>query len=134
MREKFARFMMGRNGPDEFTRALSFTACILVILNLFLSSITHGVLWIIALVLLIYCYFRMFSRNVYKRRAENAKYLQKVRRAKRAVSVRKDMWRQRKTYKFFKCPSCKSRLRVPKGKGRVRVVCRKCGNAFEKNT
>ncbi|MCD8240758.1 MAG: hypothetical protein LUB58_05210 [Oscillospiraceae bacterium] len=25
-------------------------------------------------------------------------------------------------------------LRVPRGKGRIRVTCRKCGNAFEKRT
>ena len=134
MRQKLARFMAGRNGPDQLTRFLSIIALILVILNLFIGGITRGVLWIAAIVLLVLCYWRMFSRNVYKRREENARYLKFENRVKRWFSVRRDMFRQRKTYKFFKCPSCRSILRVPKGKGRIRVVCRKCGNAFETKT
>ncbi len=46
----------------------------------------------------------------------------------------KDRFRQRKDYKFFRCPSCHTMLRVPKGKGKVRVVCRKCGTSFIKKT
>jgi DNA-directed RNA polymerase subunit RPC12/RpoP len=41
---------------------------------------------------------------------------------------------QRKTHRFYKCPSCKQRLRVPKGKGRISIRCSKCGTSFEKKT
>ena len=134
MRQRLARFMVGRNGADQLTRFVSITALVLVILNLFLGRKTHGVLWLVALALLVYCYWRMFSRNVRKRREENARYMQKEMAVRRWFGVRRDMFRQRKTHKFFKCPSCHSILRVPRGKGRIRVVCRKCGNAFETKT
>ncbi len=134
MRQRLARFMAGRNGADQLTRFVSIVALVLVILNLFIGRITRGVFWIIALVLLVYCYWRMFSKNVYKRREENARYMEKEMKVRRWFGVKKDIFRQRKTHKFFKCPSCHSVLRVPRGKGRIRVVCRKCGNAFETKT
>lgn len=134
MRERMARFMAGRNGADQLARFASILALVLVVLNIFIGGITRGVLWFAALVLLIYSYWRMFSKNVYKRREENARYMQKKMKIRRWFGVKRDMFRQRKTHKFFKCPSCRSILRVPRGKGRIRVVCRKCGNAFETKT
>ena len=38
MREKFYRFMIGRNGPDQLSRFLSYVALVLVVLNLFVRS------------------------------------------------------------------------------------------------
>ena len=46
----------------------------------------------------------------------------------------RERWSQRRDYKFFRCPSCRTLLRVPKGKGKIKVVCRKCGNSFIKKT
>ena len=46
----------------------------------------------------------------------------------------KERYSQRKDYKFFRCPSCHAMLRVPRGKGKVKVVCRKCGTSFVKKT
>ena len=76
----------------------------------------------------------MCSSDLYKRREENAKYLQRRTRFLSRFRGVKERWSQRKDYCFFKCPSCKSRLRVPRGKGKIRIVCRKCGTAFEKKT
>ena len=42
----------------------------------------------------------------------------------------KERWVQRKDYKFFSCPSCHTNLRVPRGKGKIKIVCRKCGTSF----
>lgn len=39
-----------------------------------------------------------------------------------------------KNYKYFHCPNCKQKLRVPRGKGKIRVTCSKCGTQFEKKT
>ena len=35
---------------------------------------------------------------------------------------------------FFRCPSCKEVVRVPRGKGKIRITCPRCGYAFEKKT
>ena len=123
--------MAGRNGADQFTRALTIVALVLVFANLFIRSGPLLVLW---LAIMGYAYFRMFSRNIARRREENARYLQLEYKVTSAVRDWWDRLRQRKDYAFFRCPECRAMLRVPRGKGRIRVTCRKCGNAFERKT
>jgi ribosomal protein L37AE/L43A len=77
-----------------------------------------------------YIYFRMFSRNLPRRREENGKFLRFWYRLSAAWKIRREKWVQRKDYKFFTCPSCKTTLRVPRGNGKIKIVCRKCGNSF----
>ncbi len=131
MREKFYRFMIGRNGADQLSRFLTYVALALIILNLFVGS---TVLWLLGLAALVWAYFRMFSKNVARRREENGKYLQLQYKLTQRFRDWRDRQKQRRDYVFFRCPSCKAMLRVPRGKGRIRVTCRKCGNAFEKRT
>lgn len=131
MREKFYRFMIGRNGPDQFSRFLSYVALAFVVLNLFVRS---SVLWLLAIAVLIYAYYRMFSRRVEQRRRENGWYLRQTYKVRTGFRNWRDRTRQRKDYVFFRCPSCRAMLRVPRGKGRIRVTCRKCGTAFERRT
>lgn len=134
MKQKFAKFMYGRYGMDELSKFISYLALALLIVSMLLGQSEKSVVFIIALVLLILTYFRAFSKNFEKRRAENMKYLSFKRPIAERSKLRRDMWSQRKEFKFFKCPSCKAVLRVPTGKGKVRIVCKKCGTAFEKKT
>ena len=130
MKEKLARFMIGRNGNDQLNRfLLGLALTLLVIAAIFknnFGSITH----IVVIALLAYAYFRMLSRNVNKRREENGKYIRARYQFSAAMRLRKEQWVQRKDYKFFTCPSCKTTLRVPRGHGKIKIVCRKCGNSF----
>ena len=82
------------------------------------------------LLLLVCIYFRMFSRNLYRRREENGKFMRVKYRASAWLRVRHERWVQRKDYKFFTCPSCRTTLRVPRGHGKIKIVCRKCGSSF----
>ena len=123
--------MAGRYGSDQLSRFLSFLAMVLIVLNLFLRS---NVLWVLSLAALVLVYVRMFSRNFEKRRRENARYLQVKAKLTGGVKNWTDRRKQSKDYVFFRCPSCHAMLRVPRGKGKIRVTCRKCGNAFEKKT
>ena len=134
MRERFYRFMAGRNGSDLFSRFLSFAAVAFMLLSLIFRGTVGTVMWYGALLLLLYDYFRIFSRNLPRRRAENAKYCQY---RELLIDGFCDWWerrRQRRDFKFFRCPSCSVMLRVPRGKGRIRVTCRKCGTSFERKT
>ena len=131
MRERFYRFMAGRYGTDQLNRFLSIAAMVAVVLNLFLRS---PLLWIISVALLVAVYFRTFSRNLQRRRAENEKYLEAKKRVTDWFGTQKARWKMRKDYVFFRCPSCHAMLRVPRGKGRLRVTCRKCGTAFERRS
>ena len=126
--------MYGRYGLDELSKFLSSASIIVLLVSMFISSSAKTVVFMAALLLLIYAYFRIFSKNYEKRRAENAKFLKFRQPILDSFKLRREMWKQRKEFKFFKCPSCKAVLRVPKGKGKIRVVCKKCGTAFEKKT
>ena len=131
MREKLSRFMAGRYGMDQLSRAISYAALVLILVNLFLHSM---VLYVVGLALLVYVYFRTFSRKLEKRRRENAWYLRRSYAVTNGVKNWFDRLKQSRDYAFFRCPSCRAMLRVPRGKGKLRVTCRKCGNSFERRT
>lgn len=130
MRERFARFMAGRNGNDQLNIFLLIVDLILMLLSSIFSKSIGGVLYPIVIALLVYVYFRMFSRNVYKRREENGKYMRLKYKAAAELRLFKERWIQRKYYKFFTCPSCRASLRVPRHRGKIKIVCRKCGTSF----
>ncbi|MDO4983236.1 MAG: hypothetical protein Q4E35_06745 [Eubacteriales bacterium] len=131
MRERIARFMAGRNGNDQFNMALLIAAAVSLLLGSILRGSIGGLFTLLVPVLLIYSYFRMLSRNIYKRQEENGKYLRLRYKLISRFNVLKERWKQRKDYKFFTCPSCHAALRVPRGRGKIKIVCRKCGNSFE---
>ena len=131
MREKFARFMSGRYGADQLSRFMVTAALVLMVINLFLG---WGILSILVLALLVLCYFRMFSRNYQKRYEENLRYTQATARYRYWLSKQKDLWKQRKVYHIYRCPNCRQKIRVPRGKGRIAIRCRKCGTEFIKKS
>lgn len=127
MRERMQGFMAGRYGTDQLSKLILWISLACLAVSMFTRL---NVFYILGLVLLIYAYYRMFSRNVAKRYAENQKYLNwrygfAVRRNKRKVH-----WEQRKIYRFYKCPQCRQKVRVPKGKGKVAITCPKCRMEF----
>ncbi len=131
MREKFARFMAGRYGVDEFSRFVLGAALVLMVVNLFLR---WRLLNPIVLLMLIYVYYRMFSRNLQKRYAENAKFLQIRERFLGFFRREKNMAKQRKDYHIYTCPNCKQKIRIPKGKGKICITCPKCKTEFTKKS
>ena len=74
-----ARFMYGRNGVDQLGFVTLWAAIILDVVNLFVrNQVAYSILSAVAMVLTIWMVFRMFSKNLSKRRAENAAYMNKV--------------------------------------------------------
>jgi len=126
--------MYGRNGGDELFRFMSIAALVPLVISIFVGGQAKTIISTIAVLLLVLTYFRAFSKNLAARRGENAKFVGIKQKGKSELKLRRDMWNQRKDHKFFKCSSCKAVLRVPRGKGKIRIVCRKCGSAFERRT
>lgn len=121
------RFMYGRYGFDALSN------CILIIgIILYFIFILCNLGWLLFLpvLCLAYTYFRCFSRNIQKRRAENEKFKTFFRPVTTFWGRRKRMWQDRKTHKYYKCPKCKQFLRAPKGKGKLRLTCPKCKEEF----
>jgi len=130
VRQRFARFMAGRNGNDQLNNFLLVVDVVLLLLSSIFSKSFGRYLYAFVLVLLIYIYFRMFSKNLTRRREENGKFMRWRYKAEGDLKLRRERWIQRKDYKFFTCPNCKTNLRVPRGHGKIKIVCRKCGTSF----
>ena len=134
MREKFARFMSGRNGNDQLNLFILIADIILLLLAGIFANSLGKVLYPLVILLLGYAYFRMLSRNLYKRSEENGKYLRLRYKLMAELRTHWERWVQRKDYKFFTCPACRTTLRVPRHKGKINIVCKKCGNSFTGKT
>lgn len=131
MGEWLRKFMLGRNGADPYALFLILVSLVLLVAVTFIRGAIGAAITWLAYVILFYSLFRMLSRNVAKRRMENQGFLKLKAQIKTKFRREKQKAAQRKTYAFFSCPSCKAQLRVPRGKGRMRVTCPRCGKIFE---
>ena len=135
MREKLQRFMIGRYGVDELSKALNTFGVVCLIISMFAGKIPLlSLFYWIGIIAIFYNCFRMFSKNVSKRYAENQKYMNLRYRAVTKKASMKKRWEQRDTYRFFKCPDCKQTVRVPKGRGKICITCPKCKREFIKKS
>ncbi len=140
MRNRFYNFMQGRYGVDSFSRFLLGVEIVLVIISFFVRS---NLLTILILALIVYLYFRIFSRNYVKRSAENEKFLELtagLRSSARRISGQQKNSQQKthtkksKEYRYFKCPACSQQVRVPRGKGKIEIDCPRCHTKFIKRS
>lgn len=122
-------FMYGRYGNDSFGNFLFGLYLALFVFSLFFPKLT-----LLCYVVMFYCFYRMFSKQYYKRRAENDLYLQKTAKIRKFINRQKNKWKYRKTHKYLKCPTCHQYLRVPKGKGEITVTCPNCHQQFDQRT
>lgn len=130
MRNAIQRFMYGRYGNDQFG---FFLLGLSVALSLLATVFNLGILNLLAEVVIIYALFRMLSRNTYKRREENNKFLRKVNPFLKWFRLQQTM-RKDKAHRYFKCPNCSQYLRVPRGKGKITVTCRSCRASFQEKS
>lgn len=129
MFNRIQNYMQGRNGFDALSGFLLICAivvdafsCILRIMHLFALAIFGIALW------------RIFSKDIAKRRAENYKFKNIKDDIQDAFEKHKFNRQQKKQFRFFNCPNCKNCLRVPRGKGTINITCPKCGTKFTKTT
>ena len=135
MKEKLYRFMQGRNGVDSLSKFLLITGVVVVLLSALFGSHPVGMFfYFLGWVVIIYCYFRMFSRNISKRYAENEAFLNRTYKIRSFFQKQINIWKQRRVYHIYTCPGCRQKIRVPRGRGRIEIRCPKCGATFIKNS
>ena len=131
MREEFTGCMVGRYGIDNYSKFLLGSAVTVMVLNLFLRI---GLLNLLVLGLLAYVYVRMFSRNIQKRYQENRGYLEFKYKITSLFVKEKRRMEDRKVNHIYTCPSCKQKIRIPRGKGKICITCPKCRTEFTKKS
>lgn len=129
---KFQQWMIGRYGIiDKLNKHLMIAVIVLILIQLFVKS---TVLSLIELVFLIFILYRTFSKRIYVRSNENQKYCAFLVRLKHPIENIKIYHSNRKKYKYITCKTCKKKMRVPRGHGKVRVTCPSCSTKVEINT
>ena len=120
---KIQQFMVGRYGSDQFTLFLTISGLVCSLL----SNFKHlGFLYLISIALISYGIFRTLSRNYEKRRKELNWYLRWSEKPKAYIKLLISQFRDRKTHRYYRCKSCKTVMRVPKGRGKIEITCPKC--------
>ena len=131
MREKLRQFMIGRYGTDGLNQFLSIASLVLLLIAIIsrVSLFTY-----LGAALLIFYYYRTFSRNISKRTEENYKFYTLKDRVDNKFKGWKEQWANRKVYHYYRCPQCRQKLRVPRGRGRIQISCPRCGTQFIKKS
>lgn len=127
LERKLSNLLQGRNGSDELGICLLVVALVLVVLNIFVHTI---VLSVIALALMIYAWWRMLSKNLEARENENGVFCEFLGPLRPWVRNPATAMKEARAYKHLKCPECGQRVRVPRGKGKIRVRCPQCHEKF----
>ena len=131
MKERMQRFMAGRYGNDQLNQFIFIVAIISMVLEIITRQ---SLFYTLTLVLLILAYVRVFSRNINKRYEENMKFLQKKDMILNKFCKQKYYAAQRRNFHIYTCPQCKQKIRIPKGKGKIRITCPKCRTSFIKKS
>jgi hypothetical protein len=130
-KEKLAAFMYGRYGTDALSKFMLIMYLAIAVLVLFVkSTVLYFILQGVSLALCVLIFFRMFSRNILRRTAENACYLRIKKGIREKIFLQRNKWKYRKTHVYRKCPRCGVQIRLRRVKGDHRCACPKCGESF----
>ncbi len=157
--DRFRQWMIGRYGSDQLNIAL---LVVYVILSIVLSFTGSVIVLALSYVLFVVIFYRMFSRNISKRTAENQKFMKIYGPIRSKLPHRNGRsssgyygqnpygnpygagsQRRTKSYgkpktdknhKIFQCGKCGQMIRVPKGKGKIAITCPSCKQEFIKRT
>ena len=129
MVNRLREFMTNRNGLDKLSVTLIVSA---IAVNVFARF--FPLLCLLSLAILGFAVWRVFSKNLAERRAENYRFTRISNDISDFFAARRFRRQQSKQYRFFSCPACKTKLRVPRGKGKISITCPRCGQKFNKKT
>lgn len=138
LKSKLYRFMYGRYGTDTLSKVNLWAYAVVLIIytvlrivfafalngNTLAPTILSICYVVISAILVSLLFFRMFSKNIAKRRAENERFCG-------FFKLCKNMYRDRNTHVYRGCPKCHAVLRLPRAKGKHTVVCPRCRERFE---
>ncbi|MCX7657345.1 MAG: zinc-ribbon domain-containing protein [Oscillospiraceae bacterium] len=127
----FRNFMYGRYGMDGFG--------IFLIVAAFLLSLPLRFTWprfllLFAYIPLVLEFARFVSRNIPQRARENEIFMRYWRPVWEKLKKMYAYFKGMQTHKYYKCPSCRQKLRVPRGRGKIEITCPKCQTKFIKKT
>lgn len=125
------RMMAGRRGLDQLGLAMLILSIVFIVLSRFWFYLLFSLL---SLILLTLCLFRMFSRDAYRRQGENRRFMGFWEPMGRRFQGWRANLSDSKTHCHFKCPACGQKVRVPRNRGKIAIVCPRCRASFVRKT
>ncbi len=126
-----SKFMYGRNGVDKLSIALLVVSIVLTIVAQIIHSPWLMIVYYVGVLVVL---LRTLSKDLNRRHKENQWFMSIWGKVISRFNIYKRMFAERNTHRFFKCPHCKTYVRVPKGKGKIVITCAKCKKEFTQNT
>lgn len=126
------------NGIDDLSKFLLKTGAIIGLAGFLFSN--PFITWI-GFIIIVLIYARTFMKDKQKFHQQNRKYhafrnriINYFNGQRNIVDQKQKQFNQRKTHRFYACPNCKQKVRVPKGKGKIAITCPACSERFVKKT
>ncbi|SFK39147.1 hypothetical protein SAMN04488569_102910 [Marinilactibacillus piezotolerans] len=129
--QKMMFYMNGRYGMDELSKVLMVVGLITNILSSFFGG---WFLQILGVAFIAYAVLRVLSKEKANRYKEFTRYIKLKQKIVSTIQRLRNKQAQHKVYKYYKCGACKQKVRVPRGRGKVRITCPSCQNQFVKKT
>ena len=120
------RFMYGRNGVDQLNLCLIWLVIAMNLAGALAGGMAGWLMSIVSTAATVWVFFRTFSRNLSRRRAENASFVSRVWYPVTGFFRRTSTRLRDREHRYFTCPNCRTVCRVPRGKGRIVITCPKC--------
>lgn len=144
IRAKLQQFMMGRYGADELYMFLNIFVLVSAIaesiVGIFIGTKPWGfvllIIWnVLNVSLIVWAVVRFFSKNIFKRKFQNRRFLSVCKVLKRVFTFNtskraKNGPQDGYGYIYRSCTYCGSTLRLPYKAGRNAVVCPRCSKRF----
>ena len=127
LRQALASFMYGRYGVDKLYWGLFWLWVLIAVVNIFVAS---AVLYVVELLIMFFMYFRVFSKNIYRRRRENERFVGAISAVRDFFRLQWSRVRDIRYKRYRRCPSCKAVLRLPIKRGKHTAKCPSCGKNF----
>ena len=135
MKQKLQRFFAGRYGMDQLNKFLFIFAFVLIVLSSFMKNrpLLGMLLYLLGLVAWAYELYRLMSKDYYRRKSENERYLKASNKYRHQLMVIYYNLKDRNN-SYFVCPECTKIVRVPKGKGSIIIHCPSCNCSFDRKS
>lgn len=132
MKQKLYSFMRERYGIDELSKVWLIIGIIASAINIYFRNPYLN--FVIILILIYFGFYRPFSKNRAKRTAELRQYMDTMKPLREFFQRSKIRAKGKQSHKYFHCPNCRKELKVPKGKGKIKITCPYCRHNFIKKT
>ncbi len=123
--------MIGRYGMDRLGQFLNGAALAFIAVGFFSRS---RIVDTAGMIVLIVCYYRIFSKNIGRRFKENQNFERIWFHTSQAIQKWRYKIQQVRKFHIYKCSECGQKIRIPRGKGKISIHCPKCGTDFIKKS